>query len=360
MLSNVQAIILAGGICKRFQTGKTKFAEKICGTPMILYPTNLTQSLNMQTTVVLGEQAEQLKKIITEHAPHISFIWQQEALGSGHAVQLTQSVWNKDHILIINGDIPLVTADVIHKLFRQHIKMDADISFITAHAADMDNSQYSRVIIDNNHIKVLKEPASEIESSNQCCISAGIYLAKRTFLEKYIQKISKNETTGQFYLPELIHIASEHHCKIITTQVSLDIVRSIETLADLWAVEHIKRSELLRHWMDHGVRFANTLTVQLDSTVRIAPGVHVGTGALLLADTTIKRGAVIGAYAHIQDSIIEEDVVIPEHIIITNSIITKSMNLKPFTHIQDLSPKSKQDLVFTGALKTGFQDQQNF
>lgn len=360
MLQNVQAIILAGGISERFQTGKTKLIEKICGTEMILYPINLLQSLNIPTTLVIGLDSEQIQNIVQNHTSSVRFVLQEEPLGTGHAAQLTKSTWIKDHVLIMNGDIPLITPDIINKLYRKHIKTDADISFITAHTMDIDSSKYSRVVIDNNQIKVMEEPSSEIDESNQCCISAGIYLAKRNFLEEHIDKLAKNDSTQEYYLPELIHIASQHHKKIVTTQVSLDIVRSIDTLADLWAVEHIKRSELLQHWMTHGVRFANTLNVQLDSKVRIEPGCQIGSGAMLVGATTIKKRATIGAYSHIENSIIEEGVNIPSHIIITNSIVTKSMHLKPFTQIDGIAIKDKQDILFTGALKTGHPDQQGY
>ncbi len=361
MLQNVQAIILAGGISERFQTGKTKFIEKICGTEMILYPINLLQSLNIPTTLVVGLQAEQIKKIVQDYAANVKFITQDQPLGTGHAAQLTKPIWIKDHILIMNGDIPLVTPDIINKLYRKHTKTDADISFITAHTMDIDSTKYSRVVIDNNQIKVMEEPTTDdVDESNQCCISAGIYLAKRSFLEEYIDKLEKNSTTDEYYLPELIHIASQQHKKIVTTQASLDIVRSIDTLADLWAVEHIKRSELLQHWMNHGVRFANTLNVQIENKVRIEPGSHIGSGVLLLGATTVKKNVTIGAYAHIENCIIEEGVSIPAHIIITNSIVTKSMNLKPFMQIDGIAIKEKQDILFTGALKTGYMDQQNY
>ncbi|MBP7854714.1 NTP transferase domain-containing protein [Candidatus Babeliales bacterium] len=360
MLPNIQAIILAGGTCEKFQTGKTKFIEKICGTPMILYPLNLMESLKIPTTIVIGPQSEDLKKIIYKHNSNSTVLLQQEALGSGHAAQLSQPTWNQNHILIMNGNIPLITSDIIYKLYRKHIKLDADVSFITAHTQDITTSSHSRVVIDNNQIQVKPSNHCNVDNNTQCCISAGIYLIKKSCLEQCIHLLSKNETTGQFYLPELIQIASQHRAKIITTEVSLDIIRSVDTLADLWAVEHIKRSELLQHWMDHGVRFANTFSVHIDSSVRIQPGSYIGAGALLIGQTTIKTGAHIGAYTRIENSIIENHVTIPDHVIITNSIITQSANLKPFTNIEGLSPKSNHDAMFAGAFKTGFQDQHNF
>jgi bifunctional UDP-N-acetylglucosamine pyrophosphorylase/glucosamine-1-phosphate N-acetyltransferase len=352
VLENLQAIVLAGGISERFQTGKTKLVEKICGTEMILYPVNLLKSLSIPTTIVVGFQHERIKKIIQTSNPEITFVLQLSPLGTGHAAQLTKDVWMQDHILLMNGDIPLITPDIINKLYRQHIKTDADISFITAHGIDLDSTKYSRVIINNNKIQVSEEPNhDQSDDADQCCISAGIYIAKKSFLTEHIDKLSKNISTGEFYLPELVKIASDHHCKIVTTSVSFDIVRSIDTLADLWAIEHIKRSQLMLHWMNQGVRFANTLNVLIDETVKIEPGSYIGSGVLLLGKTIIKARSIIGAYSQIENSTIEEQCTIPSHMIITESIISKNTKLQSFTHIDKYAPQEGSDVVFTGARK---------
>lgn len=344
MLDNVQAIVLAGGISERFHTGKTKLLEKICGTEMILYPINLLKSLHIPTTLVVGYQHERIKQTVQSKHPNITFVFQQDPLGTGHAIQITNHIWSQDHILIMSGDIPLVTPDIINKLYRKHTKSDADISFVTAHV-DADSNQYSRVVIDNQKIKIMEESDPEIDASH-CCISAGIYLAKRSFLEKHINQLTKDETTGEYYLPELVQIASEHQCKIVTAQVSFDIVRSVETLADLWAIEHISRSRLLQHWMNHGVRFANTLNVVIDETVHIEPGCFIGAGAILTGATFIQKGCTIGAYSQIDNSIIEDGTTIPSHIMISNAIITRQTSLQPFTQHKGSSAEPIAGIVF--------------
>ncbi|HSW76158.1 MAG TPA: NTP transferase domain-containing protein [Candidatus Saccharimonadales bacterium] len=353
MLENLQAIILAGGISERFQTGNTKLIEKICGTEMILFPVRLLKSLQIPTAIVVGFQHERIKKIVQANHPEVTFVLQKEPLGTGHATQLTKNIWNQDHILLMNADIPLLTADIINKLYRKHIKADADISFVTAHSMGLDATKYSRVSFDNNKIQVTEGPDNcDIDDSDQCCISAGIYIAKRSFLNQHIEKLSKNETTGEIYLPELIKIASDHQCKIITTPVSFDIVRSVDTLADLWAVEHIKRSQLMLHWMNHGVRFANTLNILIDETVHIEPRCYIGSGVLLLGKTTIKSDTTIGAYTHIENSTIEKECVIPSHMIITKSTIKKNTTLHSFSHIDNQKIQERNDLTFAGARKT--------
>lgn len=339
MLENIQALILAGGISERFQTGKTKLLEKICGIEMILYPVQLLKSIHVPTTIILSHQGQDIQKAIQKNYTHCSFIEQEKPLGTGHGVQISQLIWSQDHILIMHGNIPLVTADVINKLYRKHIKADADISFITAHV-DYEQNNNARVIIDNQKIKISQNDDTQIDS-NYCCISAGIFLAKRTFLEQYIQELTHDEKTGEIFLQEIVQIASDNNCKIVTSQVNFDIVRSVETLADLWAVEHIKRSTILQYWMNHGVRFANTLNVLIDETVYIEPGVFIGTGVILSGSTYIKQASSIGAYCQIENSTIEKDIVIPSYVMIRNTTITHHHVLEPFCQYvgQDISQK---------------------
>jgi len=352
MLNNVQAIILAGGISERFQTGKTKLLEKICGTEMILYPINLLKSLDIPTTIVIGFQNQQIKQIVQNKFQQINFILQHEPLGTGHATQITQSIWSQDHILLMNGDIPLLTPDIINKLYRKHTKSDADISFITAHAESYAN-QDSHIVIDKNQIKVVEQSTKELNASH-CCISAGIYLAKRSFLEKYIQQLTKNETTKEYCLPELVQIASDNNCKIITTQVSFDIVRSVETISDLWAIELIRRSKLLQYWMDHGVRFANTFNIVIDETVSIEPGCFIGAGVILTGSTIIQKNCSIGAYTQIENSTIEHGCSIPSNMIISNITIHSKNLLQPFSLVNN-STNTITNTLFTGARKTEHQ-----
>lgn len=358
MPENLQAILLAGGKSIRFNTEKTKLTEKICGKEMILYPLNLLQRMNIPTTMVVGFQKEKVLEVLTKHTiKNVTIAVQEEQLGTGHAVATSKSFWNKDHILIINGDIPLITSEVIQKLYNKHIKTDADISFATAHSLDEANDSYCRIVINDNKIRVIERRDDNIDMDAQCCVSAGIYIMKKDFLEGHIDKLSKSSITGEYYLPELIQIASNDNCKIITTPISFDLARGVNTLAELWVVEHIKRSQLISYWMNHGVRFAISLNVMIDCDVVIEPGVHIGSAAHLLGKTIIKKNANIGAFAYIKNSVIEENAKVKSHTVIIKSTIEKDEIVPSFTQIsyqQGTStlrkPVKKTSPLFTGAI----------
>src|ERR1700733_13731738 len=125
MNTKVQAIILAAGKSTRFNTEKTKLATTLCGQAMILFPTKLLEDLEISTTVVVGYQQELVKNIIiAEHGNTINFVTQEKQEGTGHALACTQEYWVQDHILVINGDVPLITEETISSLYNEHIKND--------------------------------------------------------------------------------------------------------------------------------------------------------------------------------------------------------------------------------------------
>jgi bifunctional UDP-N-acetylglucosamine pyrophosphorylase/glucosamine-1-phosphate N-acetyltransferase len=359
MPENLQAILLAGGKSIRFNTEKTKLTEKICGKEMFLYPLEVLQRMQIPTTIVVGFEKEKILEVVAEkNIKNVSIATQEEQLGTGHAVAVSQSFWKEDHILVINGDIPLMTCDVILKLYNKHIKSDADISFATAHSLDEANDSYCRIVINDNKIRVIERRDENLDMEAQCCVSAGIYIMKKEFLEKNIGKLTKSQFTGEYYLPELIQIASNENCKIVTTPISFDLARGVNTLAELWVVEHIKRSQLISYWMNHGVRFAISLNVMIDCDVILEPGVYIGSGAHLLGKTIVKKDANIGAFAYIKNSIIQERAKIKSHSVVISSTIGHDEVINSFTQInrQIISSPMKRKVqpsspLFMGAIK---------
>lgn len=358
MPENLQAILLAGGKSIRFNTEKTKLTEKICGKEMMLYPLELLQRMDIPTTLVVGFQKDKILELLTKHSiKNITIATQEEQLGTGHAAAVSQPFWNQDHILIMNADIPLMTAEVIQKLYNKHIKTDADISFATAHSLDETNDSYCRIVINDNKIHVIERRDDNLAMEAQCCVSVGIYIMKKKFLEEHINKLTKSSITGEFYLPELIQIASNEKYKIVTAPISFDLARGVNTLAELWVVEHIKRSQLISYWMNQGVRFAISLNVMIDCDVIIEPGVYIGSGVHLLGKTIIKKNANIGAYSYIKNSTIEENVKIKSHCVIIKSTVGKNEIINSFTQFNSqqviTAPKktiSKTSSLFTGAI----------
>ena len=335
MIKNIQAIILAAGKSTRFNTEKTKLAANICGQPMILFPTKLLQSLNIPTTVVVGYQQDIIRDIITaQHGNTIDFIVQENQQGTGHALSITKEVWQHKHILVMNGDAPLITQELISALYQKHVDTNSAISFITACVPDLTNHPYGRVATTAQGLEIIEAKDLGNESDEYCCINAGIYLIKKEFLSNYIATLTNKNASKEFYITDLVKIASNQKLKVSTTEGDFKTIFGINTLSELWAVEQIKRTELVKYWMDCGVRFSFADYVHVDISVTIGQGSYIGSGVHLRGNTIIGKNCTIAEFSCLDNVILEDNVIIHSHSVLKDSIIQSGAEVGPFAHVR--------------------------
>ncbi len=332
--SSIQAIILAAGKSTRFNTGRSKLLERLCGQEMILYTTKLFESLSLPTTVVLGYEAEAIKKIITDHHAQIVFAEQPEQKGTGHALACSQHTWMSDHILVINADMPLITKKIINELIEKHLTKNADVSFVTSHTENPSQFGYGRVIQQNGTLKIVEARDYQGTEIDDCCINAGIYMFKKTFLNNYLPQLGSHNAQNEFYLTDLIEKASAHQLTIETVAASFDHIRGVNTLKELWSAEQIKRAELISHWMDNGVRFFAAQAVHVDENVTIGQGSTISYGTHVINGTKIGINCHIEPFSIISNSTIGNNVTIYSHSVITDSTIEAHTKIGPFAHIR--------------------------
>lgn len=343
---HMQAIILAAGKSTRLKTGQNKLLEKICGQPMIIFATKLFESLDVSTTVVIGYQKELIKKCLSNHhtSDNITFAVQENQQGTAHALECTREHWKKDHILIMNGDMPLVTAEIIQSLYEKHIESDATLSFAMAHHTDP-NTSYGRVVKNEHTIKVIEAKEFKGNSTDHCCINAGIYLVKRSFLEQHIHAIKPNEVSKEFHITDLIEKASEAGKTIATISAPFDYIRGINNQHELWAAEQIQRSNIIKYWMEHGVRFSVAHNVHIDLDVTIGQGSYIGCGVHLLYGTKIGNNCKVHEYATLEKVTVGDNGIIYPFSIIKNSTIGNGAQVGPFAHIRENSVIADQAVV---------------
>jgi len=333
---STRAVVLAAGRSTRFRTKKTKLLFSICGQTMILYPLRVLESLGIPTTLVLGYQGDTVKQELQKtDLKDLSFVFQKEQLGTGHAVACTQETWDKDHIMILYGDMPLLTKELVQQLISEHAARNATITFFTSYV--IDPTGYGRIIENNGKFQIIEEKDCVAEQRYINRINAGIYLIKKSFLDEYITKLTPSPVTGEIYLPELIRLAGEANLLVHAISVPYDNVRGVNTLQELWSVEQIKRSEFIKHWMSRGVRFELAQSIHLDIDIEIGAGTFIGTGVHLLGKTRIGEDCFIGAFSIIENATIDNGTMIHSHSVIQQTHIGCHASIGPFARLRNNS-----------------------
>jgi bifunctional UDP-N-acetylglucosamine pyrophosphorylase / glucosamine-1-phosphate N-acetyltransferase len=343
---SMQAILLAAGKSTRFKTDTTKLAYKICGQEIIVYPVKLLTSLRIPLTMVVGYQHETIRAIMAQHGcTDITFVEQKDPSGTGHALALTQPQWHADHILVMNGDMPLVDPQLIEELMYQHTNSQATISFVIAHNPDPTLQGYGRVVIKNHAVSIIEASDFIGDATHACCVNAGIYLIKRPFLESYIDALNTHNKANEFYLTDLIEIASKNQYKVTTVNAPFDSIRGINTLKELWGAEHIKRSELISNFMAEGIHFTTAHNVHIDLTISIGAGSRIESGVRLLGATHIGKNCIIEANSIVNQSVIGDNTIIKSNSVVHGAMVGTCATIGPFAHIREHSTIGNNSII---------------
>lgn len=331
---STRAIILAAGRSTRFKTKKSKLLFNICGQSMIMYPLRVFQSLAIPSTVIVGYQADAVQHEVGKSGiADVNFVLQEQQLGTGHALACSQSTWDADEILIMNGDMPLVTSELIEALLKQHRDSQSTVSFFATDA--FDPRGYGRIVEEEGSVRVVEQKDCTEEQRKISLVNAGVYVMQRSFIEQYVETLSQSSVTGEVYLPDLIAIAGKQGLGVTMMMVPFDNVRGVNTLQELWEVEQIKRSEFIKKWMAHGVRFELAQSIHIDMNVEIGAGSFIGTGVHLLGNTKIGEECFVGAFSIIEDTTIEDSTTIHSHSVIQHSTIGSQVHVGPFARLRD-------------------------
>ena len=333
IMAKLQAVILAAGQSKRFRTGNTKLLEKVCGQEIILYPTNLLSSMEIPTTIVVGHQAERIEKTVQAHHRNtVDFAEQGKRHSRGHALLCSKSKWHAQDILVMNGDTPFVSEEIITSLQLKHKKNDAVISIVKSHCCESASASYDHIIRnDDGQIEVVSMHECSASFQESCCVDAGIYMIDGEFLHECATRISGEET--RFHIGDLVREANRNGHTVEMVSAPFDRIRSIDTFQDLWCAQQVKRAELMKYWMNRGVHFFTAQNVHLDLDVKIGVGTFIGCGVQLFGKTHIGSNAHIGHFSVIEESTIGSHATIQPHSVLTKTTIAEQENIGPFAHI---------------------------
>jgi len=249
VIDNVAAVILAAGMGTRMKSNKAKVLHEIIGRPMVMYVVETASKVvGNNIVLVIGNQADKVKRIVSERIDVI-FAIQEEQLGTGHAVLCAQPYIpeHADQVVILCGDVPLITPYTLIQLIDDHIKAVRDISIL---AVEIDNPKgYGRILLDENRNVngIVEETDTTEEQKGIKIINTGIYCIKKDYLFDALKKIKSDNVQGELYLTDIIGIGYKEG-KNIGVLVGSDVeeVIGVNNSEDLIKVEIIMRERLYK------------------------------------------------------------------------------------------------------------------
>ena len=245
MKNNIAVVILAAGMGTRMKSNKAKVLHEIQGRPMILYVVETARKIaGDDVIVVVGNQAQQVRTIVSDTA-ELLFAYQEQQLGTAHAVQcaLPQVPEYCDHVIILCGDVPLIQPATISGLVDDHLNARRDISLL---AVELNNPfGYGRILLDDNRqiTAIIEEADATADQKKIKLINSGIYCVAKEFLSVALPKICPDNAQGEFYLTDIIAVGYREKKNMgVMIGTNSQQILGINTCQDLAAVDEIMKS----------------------------------------------------------------------------------------------------------------------
>src|SRR5258705_8395925 len=113
----LDVIVLAAGQGKRMGSDLPKVLHPLAGRPLLGHVLDTARALGPRRIfVVHGHRAEEVRAAFAD-AADVEWVLQAEQLGTGHAVlQALPRVSADAEVLVLNGDVPLISAATLRSL----------------------------------------------------------------------------------------------------------------------------------------------------------------------------------------------------------------------------------------------------
>jgi bifunctional UDP-N-acetylglucosamine pyrophosphorylase/glucosamine-1-phosphate N-acetyltransferase len=338
---NITAVILAAGQGTRMKSTKPKVLHQILGRPMIAYLLDTLRGVGVNDiVVVVGHQAEAVKDALKDY--ELRFVIQEPQLGTGHAVQVAMAAVppQAGTVMVLCGDAPLISGESIKALQHLHAQQKAAVTVQTIVLPD--GAHYGRVVRDEAGRVAAVVQAKDSQNRPDLLaireINTGAYCFDAAFLVDGLTKIPKSPITGEIYLTDLIHIASQKGRGVeALVDPDWEALLGINSRAELaGATRTVKRRINDRH-MDQGVTLIDPEAAYIESFVSIGKDTVIYPNVYLQGKTVIGENCLIEASVKIVDSILEHDVYIKMGCVITQSRVGAGVDIGPYAHLRPLS-----------------------
>ena len=122
-----------------------------------------------------------------------------------------------DNIMVLCGDMPLLSAETLKKLVTLFQKEKPAIAVLTVEFDEPNKYAFGRIVRDaKGNIKSIIEQKNALEKEKKIKESnSGVYIFNPKWLWENISKIKKDSFSGEYYLTDLIEMAINQNKKVI-------------------------------------------------------------------------------------------------------------------------------------------------
>jgi len=338
MKNNLTVIILAAGKGERMKGAMPKVLHEVCGRPMLSYVLDLVKSLKIsQAITVIGHKHAEVSQFLRPF--RAKSILQKKLIGTADAVKQALSLLKnfKGDVLILYGDIPLLTKETIKKLLDYHQKNNLDATLLTSTIEKPHG--YGRILRDKYATisGIVEEKDADDFQKAIKEINTGIIVFKKEKLADALKYVKANNRKKEYYLTDTIGILYKKQSMIESVKVEdIDQAMGINSRVDLARANKIMRKRINEKLMKEGVSLLDPSSTFINYGAKIGADTTIYPFTVIENDVKIGKRCSIGPFAHLRKGTrLKDDILVGNFVEIVRSEIDEKTLAKHFCYIGD-------------------------
>ncbi len=328
----LKSIIMAAGKGTRMKSDTPKVLHTIFDKTLLGYVLDAVEGTGLveEQFVIVGHQSERVEEYLKVNYPETKTVLQSPQLGTGHAVSMVLPYLNSytGSVLILNGDIPLITSDSLKEFIRFHSESGDDLTIMSA---IFDNpANLGRVIrkSDGSLDSIVEAKDATEEQISIKEINAGAYCLNWGKIKQAFSNLKTNNAQGEYYLTDIVKWANENGLKsnIYTIKDKKEIF-GINSKVELAEASKYMNERTIRKHLENGVQIIDPSTTWISPETEIEHDTVIYPSCYINGKNKIGAHCKIGPFAHLRG-----DVVLEDYVKIGNFVEVKKTTIKSHTN----------------------------
>lgn len=328
----IKSIILAAGKGTRMKSDMPKVLHTIFDKALVGYVIDAVNNTGLadENFVIVGHQAERVEEYINKNYDNAKCVLQSPQLGTGHAVSMALP-YLKDfdgEVVILNGDLPLITSDTIKEFVEFHKDKKSDVTVMSANFDDPTN--YGRIIrnSDGTLNAIVEEKDTNPEQKKVKEINVGCYCLNWTKVKNAFNELKTDNAQGEYYLTDIVKWANNQKLSVNAYIIKdNDETFGINSKAHLAEATKMLNNRIIQKHLDNGVQIIDPATTWISPETEIGADTVIYPSCYINGKNKIGKHCKIGPFAHLRG-----DVVLEDYVKIGNFVEVKKTTIKSHTN----------------------------
>jgi bifunctional UDP-N-acetylglucosamine pyrophosphorylase/glucosamine-1-phosphate N-acetyltransferase len=300
MPTRLAAVIMAGGLGTRMKSSLVKHLHPILGRRMVDWVVEAARPLGADPLVVVASPAT------ADAFTGLEVAVQEEPLGTGDAVRpAREAVGKADEVLVLSGDTPLLTTELLGGLLDAHRAAGAAATVLSFVPDDM--LRYGRVLrnADGDLAAIVEAGDATPEQLEVREANSSIYVFRADALWPALERLTPANAQGELYLTDAVSgLVDAGERVAVHVAPDPDETEGVNTRVELALSGELLRDRINRAHMLAGVTIVDPRSTWIEPTVTLEPDTVVHPFTVLRGSTTVGTGAQVGPHAVVIDATI--------------------------------------------------------